>query len=97
MGNGPEYQSRLCFTPAWIQAIPGCSAVWLAHLTGGQKVGGSNPLTPIFKRSSPSTCSSKGFFVVRIRSAANYQKNLYTAQEFGYSSEAIVVWGPRDG
>ena len=23
----------------------GCSAVWLARLTGGQKVGGSNPLS----------------------------------------------------
>ena len=27
----------------------GCSAVWLARLTGGQKVGGSNPLSPIEK------------------------------------------------
>lgn len=26
---------------------PGCSAAWLARLTGGQKVGGSNPPTPI--------------------------------------------------
>gem|GEM_PF-5642559 len=25
----------------------GCSAAWLARLTGGQKVGGSNPLIPI--------------------------------------------------
>lgn len=25
----------------------GCSAAWLARLTGGQKVGGSNPPTPI--------------------------------------------------
>ena len=26
--------------------ISGCSAAWLARLTGGQKVGGSNPLIP---------------------------------------------------
>src|SRR4029077_6133765 len=28
----------------------GRSAAWLAHLTGGQGVGGSNPLAPIFAR-----------------------------------------------
>ena len=27
--------------------MTGCSAAWLARLTGGQKVGGSNPLIPI--------------------------------------------------
>ncbi len=26
----------------------GCGAVWLARLTGGQKVAGSNPVSPIF-------------------------------------------------
>ncbi len=31
--------------------VAGCSAAWLARLTGGQKVGGSNPLSPtIFKK-----------------------------------------------
>jgi hypothetical protein len=29
------------------QHFTGCSAAWLARLTGGQKVGGSNPLSPI--------------------------------------------------
>ncbi len=28
--------------------ISGCSAAWLAHLTGGQEVAGSNPVSPIF-------------------------------------------------
>ena len=28
-------------------SLTGCSAAWLARLTGGQKVGGSNPLSPI--------------------------------------------------
>ena len=28
-------------------SLAGCSAAWLARLTGGQKVGGSNPLSPI--------------------------------------------------
>ena len=28
--------------------LAGCSAAWLARLTGGQKVGGSNPLSPTF-------------------------------------------------
>jgi hypothetical protein len=27
-------------------SAPGCGAVWLARLTGGQEVGGSNPLSP---------------------------------------------------
>jgi hypothetical protein len=31
----------------------GRSAVWLAHLTGGQGVGGSNPLAPTNKRWTP--------------------------------------------
>ena len=30
-------------------AVPGCGAVWLARLTGGQEVGGSNPLSPTTK------------------------------------------------
>jgi hypothetical protein len=35
----------------------GCSAAWLARLTGGQKVGGSNPLTPtIESRYSVRSC-----------------------------------------
>ena len=29
------------------QVLTGCSAAWLARLTGGQKVAGSNPVTPI--------------------------------------------------
>ena len=32
-------------------AVSGCGAVWLARLTGGQKVAGSNPVTPTGVRS----------------------------------------------
>lgn len=28
--------------------VTGCGAAWIARLTGGQKVAGSNPVTPIF-------------------------------------------------
>ena len=31
----------------------GCSAAWLARLTGGQEVGGSNPPTPIGRKGRP--------------------------------------------
>ena len=33
--------------------LAGCSAAWLARLTGGQKVGGSNPPTPISTEGVP--------------------------------------------
>ncbi len=39
--------------PASGLGIAGCSAAWLARLTGGQKVGGSNPLTPTVFRNEP--------------------------------------------
>ena len=49
-----ELSNRLVFKKRSISAkirclqhISGCSAAWLARLTGGQKVGGSNPLSPI--------------------------------------------------
>ena len=29
-----------------VGVCPGCGAAWLAHLSGGQGVGGSNPLSP---------------------------------------------------
>ena len=41
--------------------ISGCSAAWLARLTGGQKVGGSNPLTPTHE--SRLLARVYGFFV----------------------------------
>ena len=37
--------------------IPGRGAVWLARLTGGQEVGGSNPLGPTGKHAGQSRCS----------------------------------------
>ena len=45
-------QKRTC-------AYSGCSAAWLARLTGGQKVGGSNPLIPTIstaRRITPPGC-----------------------------------------
>ncbi len=39
----------------------GCSAAWLARLTGGQKVAGSNPVTPTKKNRNPARVC--GFFV----------------------------------
>jgi len=36
---------------------PGCGAVWLARLTGGQEVGGSNPLSPTERN----PCNCRGF------------------------------------
>jgi hypothetical protein len=39
----------------------GCSAAWLARLTGGQKAGGSNPLTPTILQISPFGENVEGF------------------------------------
>ena len=39
------------YTP--ILTFAGCSAAWLARLTGGQEVGGSNPPTPTCLRAKP--------------------------------------------
>ena len=36
-----------------VVSITGRSAVWLARLTGGQEVAGSNPVAPIFGRLRP--------------------------------------------
>lgn len=35
--------------PTTCRGVTGCGAVWLARLTGGQEVGGSNPLSPTTK------------------------------------------------
>ena len=43
----PPLRPMLCATSARPISPPGYSAAWLARLTGGQKVGGSNPPTPI--------------------------------------------------
>ncbi len=47
----PTDSHRLTGRLPWasLRARSGRSAVWLAHLTGGQGVGGSNPLAPIFQ------------------------------------------------
>ncbi len=36
--------------PTRVASPTGCGAVWLARLTGGQEVGGSNPLSPTMER-----------------------------------------------
>ena len=54
---------------------PGCSAAWLARLTGGQKVGGSNPPTPIVSQDSGS------FFVYVLRSTVHGRRYVGSAQD----------------
>lgn len=47
------------------EALPertGCGAAWLARLTGGQEVAGSNPVSPISKRHKPQWFMAFFFF-----------------------------------
>ncbi len=48
----------------------GCSAAWLARLTGGQEVGGSNPLSPTSRvcptKAKCTFCSGSGPFLIGI-------------------------------
>ncbi len=48
-GRSPPQGRRLARNgrAAMIDRHPGRGAAWLARLTGGQEVGGSNPLAPI--------------------------------------------------
>src|SRR5690606_2039046 len=48
-----EPLGQLTVTAAWDNTTSGCGAAWIARLTGGQEVGGSNPLTPTFLRNEP--------------------------------------------
>ena len=48
----------------------GCSAACLARLTGGQKVGGSNPLTPTFREIKPFDILVEGLSRYRAKSCA---------------------------
>ncbi len=46
----------------WTSAnVPGCSAAWLARLTGGQEVEGSNPSSPTL-HAGDSDCHRRVFF-----------------------------------
>jgi hypothetical protein len=56
LGNLQKMRYAWLFTT--MLNMTGCSAAWLARLTGGQKVGGSNPLIPIFQ--SPTTPAIAG-------------------------------------
>jgi hypothetical protein len=52
--------------PAFHRQGSGRSAAWLAHLTGGQGVGGSNPLAPtvcFVSFENPAGCRPAGFSV----------------------------------
>ena len=46
--SGVEKAGMMCHIARLLAntASSGCSAAWLARLTGGQKVAGSNPVTP---------------------------------------------------
>lgn len=69
----------------------GCSAAWLARLTGGQEVRGSNPRSPTFSvrcrdksRDGWQAIESKGFRVL----AARNPKAHYAAREANPASYA---------
>src|SRR5580658_5176780 len=47
--------------PAFQRQGSGRSAAWLAHLTGGQGVGGSNPLAPTTRNHWSFRCSASRF------------------------------------
>ena len=47
--------------------LTGCSAAWLARLTGGQKVGGSNPLTPIAETPAGSPAGVSFALTIRLQ------------------------------
>ena len=58
------WAARLVGNVEAIASITGRGAAWLARLTGGQKVAGSNPVAPILFRYEPfDTPLSKGFFL----------------------------------
>ena len=49
VGSNPTLSAftRLALEREAVRRLTGCSAAWLARLTGGQEVDGSNPSSPI--------------------------------------------------